>query len=255
MAPPDPSFAAAIEAVVEAPVVADGGGAPMSVFVPDAIAVLVAIRAAGHLVAPRAVRCTGILDRPAGGWTRHQRARLVAAVSEGGRAWVDGELVDEPVGAQRWLAWFPRPLGPHHALNMPSPAVAAIVAAVPGLDLVRAHLAMRAWQAELLQAAGNLVGLETGRRRLRRWVERGSRDDDESARWATVVEVVGDDDQLVRGWAHGRRRDATTLAIARRLTAMPWGDAPAAAAILDDMAVGDDGDLRWSVGRPQPIEH
>lgn len=255
MATPDQAFAAAIEAAVEAPVVASGPQASMPVFVPDAVAVLVAIRAAGHLVRPREVRCTGILDRPAGGWTRHHRARMVAAVSQGGQAWVGGHLVTEPVGAQRWLAWFPRPLGPHHALNMPSPAVPAIVARVPGLELVRAHLAVRAWQAEVLQAAGNLVRFEAGRTRLRRWVERGGETDDETARWATVVEVVGDDDQLVRGWAHGRRRATTARAIARRLEAMPWDDATSAAAVLDDVAVGDDGDLRWSVGRPQPIEH
>lgn len=254
MAAPDQPFVASIEALIEAQIVRGHDVEPMAVLLPDAVAVLLAIRAAGRLVVPGEVRATGILDRPGAGWTRRDRARLVSAVSGGGRAWLDGRFVDEPVGSRRWLAWFPRPLGPHHAINVPSPAVAEITRHVPGLHLVRAHLAVRTWQAELLQAAGNLARFEAGRRRLRAWVERGPRSDDGTVRWATVVEVLGDDDRLVRGWAHGTGRDQTTDALALQLADVAWGDAEGAAAILDALATGPACDLRWSVGQPSQIE-
>jgi len=136
--------------------------------------------------------------------------------------------------------------------------VALLGAQVHGVRLVRCHLAMRTWQAEALQAMANLAQFDTGRRWLQRWADRGPDRVDAQARWATVVEVLGDDDgtdvaRLVRGWAHGSRREATQAELAR-LVRDDWpADADRAAATLDAVAVTPGLDLRWSVGTPTTV--
>lgn len=227
---------------------------------PDVAAALVALRAVGRVERVREIRCTGILKRPEPGWSTFDRTRLVDAVCGPGRALIDGRFVDEALGERRWLAWFPQPLGPHHAVSVPSPVVELLAVRVPEVQLVRCHLAARAWQAELLQAMGNLARFEGGRRRLRRWAARGTDDVGDDARWATVVEVLGDGDLLVRGWAHGTHRRATAAALmAHGLTTEGSPDLMAvttardAGRVLDAVAAEPSLDLRWSVGTPAPI--
>lgn len=241
--------------------IGSGVGTTLSTgMLPDVAAALVALRAVGHVERVREIRCTGILKRPDAGWSTFDRTRLVEAVCAGGQALIGGHFVDEPLGERRWLAWFPQPLGPHHAVNVPSPVVQLLAARVPGIQLVRCHLAVRAWQAELLQAMGNLAQFEAGRRRLRRWAARGSDDAGEDARWATVVEVLGDPDLLVRGWAHGTHRRATAAALVAHgamtdptANVMDVSTPQDAAHVLDAVAAETLLDLRWSVGTPAPI--
>ncbi len=225
---------------------------------PDAAAALVAIRAAGNLRRPREIKATGMLARPGAGLPAQDRARLVAAATTGGRALVDGQMVEERLGSRRWLAWFPRPTGPRHAVNVPSPIVAVLADQIPGLRLVRCHLAVRAWQAEAIQTLANLVQLDAGRRWAQRWADRGAGVVDSTARWAVVVEVLGDDQggdgpRLVRGWAHGTDRAATAAALAGQLTHGWPLDPDRAADILDAVAMAPGLDLRWSVGAPTTI--
>lgn len=226
--------------------------------VPDTVAALVAIRAAGNLRRPREIQATGMLARPGSGMPRQDRQRLVAAATAGGRAWIDGEMVDEDLGSRRWLAWFPRPTGPRHAVNVPSPVVEVLADQVPGVRLVRCHLAARAWQAEGLQALATLTQLDAGRRWAQRWAERGADEPDPTARWAVVVEVLGDDEggdgaRLVRGWAHGTGRSATAAALAHSLADGWPSDPDRAAGLLDAVAMTPGLDLRWSVGDPTTI--
>ncbi|HKJ55774.1 MAG TPA: hypothetical protein VJ978_07275 [Nitriliruptoraceae bacterium] len=225
---------------------------------PDVAAALIAIRASGQLRRPREIRATGMLMDSGVDLPGADRRRLVAAATTGAGAWVDGAVVDEPLGSQRWLAWFPRPTGPRHAINVPSPIVARLGEQVHGVRLVRCHLAVRSWQAEALQAMANLARLDTGRRWLQRWADRGPDRVDAEARWATVVEVLGDDDgpddaRLVRGWAHGSRRGETQAELAR-LVGDDWPEeADRAATTLDSVAMTPGLDLRWSVGTPTVV--
>src|SRR5690606_16647002 len=108
------------------------------------------------------VRLTSLLTRPSSGWGRTDRQAAFTAMRHGANAIVGGEPVTERLAEHRWLAWFPRPVGPHHAVNVPSRAVAALPDLMPRLQLARAHLALHAWQAELLQAGANLARTRRG---------------------------------------------------------------------------------------------
>lgn len=219
----------------------------------DAVATLVALRSLDRVALPREVRATVLLERPRGGWAREDRSRLVDAASAPAVALVEGERIEEPLAASRWLAWFPRPLGPHHAVGMASPAVDWLAARCPQLRLVRMHVALRSWQAEAVQAMGNLGRTTRGSAWLQRWVARGGPlgdlPDGPAARWACVVEVVGAEDLLVRGWAHGADRPGLAALLADGRADVATGG-PAADA-LDSLA-GDEA-LRWSVADPAPI--
>lgn len=217
----------------------------------DGVALLVALRCLERVPLPRQVRMTGMVRRPGGGWSRADRCRVVAALGTGALAVVDGAVVEEVTAGQRWLAWFPRPVGPHHAVNMPSPVVGELHDRDPDLQLVRAHLAVRSWQAELLQAMGNLAATQWGLARLQRWAAHGAPGPPRPSRWACVVEVVDVEGMLVRGWAYGSdRADAATM-LAGTGAPAATGTGSEAADVLDELMAADG--LRWSVGQPTPI--
>lgn len=229
----------------------DGVVAPAVVAV-DEVAWLVALRCIQRVGAARQVRLTGLLKRPAGGWSRGDRQRLVRAATAPVRAVVHGDRVEEPLGSHRWLAWFPRPIGPYHAINVPSAVVDRVARRVPGIELVRAHLAMRSWRAELVQAIGTATSTDRGRGLLQRWVAAGGPDAVPASRWACVVEVVDAEQLLVRGWAHGTDRAALGAALAEEDTPSV-SDGSAAAEVLDTLASHAATGLRWSVGTPAPL--
>lgn len=186
------------------------------------------------------------------------RQTLVRAATDPAVARVDGVQVPEPLGEGRRLAWFPRPVGPAHAV------------AVGGLEhrasldvpTVRTWLAAGSMAAELLQAVGRWdVGRGPGA-----WLDRraqqggGGPGATNDVRWAVVVEVLDVDGGIVRAWANGtdpvRATADLLLEAAGRLAV--HGPAPdvtvlglgAPQAQLD--ALADLRTLRWSVSRPEP---
>lgn len=221
---------------------------------------LLAALGAQRLVAPREVHVAYVVP---------ERGGVLAATAPGGRhglvahlpgavlAVVGGTVREEGLAEQRRLAWFPRPLGPHHAVGAPGLEPLGVPSHVAGVSTVRTYAAVTSLRAELLQAAGNLARWEPGRRRLAAWWSRAGADPAAGARWACVTEVAGDG-AVVRGWANGRDLDRATAALVAALvpaalaTDAPGGVvAPAQLAppgeILDRAAAT--GALRWSVAR------
>lgn len=227
----------------------------------DAVGVLLLTRAQERLDRVTHARFTTFREGSRGGWDAASRRRLVDTLADGAPAVVDGSPVRERLAERRWLAWFPRPFGPHHAINVSGEAVGWTAARCPGIRVVRTHLAARSWQAEVLQAAGPFAATGWGGRRLRGWVARGERLEDDQVRWACVVEVTRDERDLVRAWAWGRGPVAAGSALATTAGATldePWEagmPAPTLAAgdarrLLDALAGA--GVLRWSVTGPDP---
>lgn len=181
-------------------------------------------------------------------------------------ALLDGHEVDEPLGEHRRLAWFPRPIGPHHAAAIPGAEMVTVARHLPGVATVRTYAAISGWRAELLQFTGNLAGIAAGRRRLVRRLERPVSADTVARRadrrWACVAEASGTAG-IARAWAYGRGPERLTgraaAVVAQRLAAggIPTGvRAPSElgppARLLDDLALRTD--LRWSLSRPdEPV--
>jgi short subunit dehydrogenase-like uncharacterized protein len=83
--------------------------------VPTDAAAVLAAEAAGAPIARVRIAFANLGSRPSQGTTRS----ALDAAHLGGLAFVDGALVGEPVGAERWDAPFPPPLGPRHCLSVP----------------------------------------------------------------------------------------------------------------------------------------
>ncbi len=181
---------------------------------------------------------------------------------------VDGRTVDEPPGAERRLAWFPRPVGPSHAAGVPGGEVLTVPLHLPGARTVRTYEAVPSWRAEWLQAEANLARTAWGRRRLARWLARERPVPGQASlagrRWGCVVEAT-DGVTLVRAWAYGHDPVQVTAELGALLvtrladaaseasTGSP-GAGPVApsqvtqpSGALDHLAVRTD--LRWSVNR------
>lgn len=219
--------------------------------VPAGLGWLLALRAADRLDTATHVRVTSFVAGPRNRWDHATRQQVAQAVREGATAVVDGHRVHERIAERRWLAWFPRPVGPRHAINVGGPVVDAL-AGLPGLRLARAHLVTRSWQAELVQAVAAPARTGPGARLLDDWVERGRAVSDADVRWACVVEVTADEASLVRAWAHGWGPTATSAVLGQVTDGRAGGHAgtPAAEArtALDDLAAATG--ARWSVSGP-----
>ncbi len=187
------------------------------------------------------------------------RGALVRAATDDGVARIGGEVVAEPLGEGRRLAWFPAPVGPAHAV-----AVAGLEQLAPiAVPTIRTWLAAGSMGAELLQAVGRLE-VDRG---LGRWLDRraaaggGGPGATTDLRWAVVVEARDRDGQIVRAWANGTdpvRAAADLLLLgAARLAA---ADTPPPSGTLLDLGAPDElldrladrRTLRWSVSRPEP---
>lgn len=220
-----------------------------------------------YLVADRGLR---------GRATAGGRAAAVSLLGRPGLAFVDGKLEPEWIGEARRLAWFARPVGPHHAAGVPGAEALLLPATLTTLRTVRSYVAIKTARAELLQLAGNAARWEPVRRRMQRLVL-GSPDDGparrrgastpvvgEGARWAVVAEAHGTDG-VARAWANGRGVHVTTAAVVgvaidrlldgwgARASGRPVGTV-GLASLLDPAVVldrlGGEVGLRWSVIRP-----
>jgi hypothetical protein len=174
----------------------------------------------------------------------------------------DGAAVDEVVGEVRRLAWFPRPVGPHHAASIAG-GEALLLARHVDVATVRTYLALRSWVAEGLQALGTIARTRRGSQwvtaRARRAHTRPDRRQRTDERWAVVVELAALDGGIHRAWAYGRDRHAVTAemlaTVARDLDSgagRPGVWSPAqfvGGPVLLDVLAATTG-LRWSVARP-----
>ncbi len=188
--------------------------------------------------------------------TDGERRDLWRLLTTGGQALVHGEAHDERVGESRRLAWFPRPVGPHHAAAVTGPEHETVPLHVPGVETVRTYVALASWMAEVVQGVGGLSRLGTiGARLQERAASRSHERSTADERWACVVEVEERGGDVHRAWAYGTDRHgvAAELAAAMAVAAPTAAGrrAPAqlldAAATLDDLA--DRGDLRWSTSQ------
>lgn len=200
------------------------------------------------------------------GATPRERAELLREARSPMPVLVDGTVTTARIAEARRLAWFPRPVGPHHAAAIPGTHWRTLPRALPTLQTVRTALALRSSVAELLQGLGHLarfdtVGAVVDRRAARPGPDRGTAHE----RWALVAEVATPGGDLARGWAYGHDRHGITATVAALLAArLPTADAAAAGLprgatevmaaqeLLDALAA--DTDLRWSVTEPVTVE-
>lgn len=198
------------------------------------------------------------------GATPRERADLLRAFLAPMSVLVDGRVVEARIAEDRRLAWFPRPVGPHHAAAVPGTHWRTLPRVVPSLDTVRTALALRSSSAEVVQALGNAVRFERVAEAVRRRAARPGRDRGTvDERWAMVVEVGTPGGTAVRAWAYGHDRHAVTAEAVALLAprvatadatplAVPVGptEVMAAEPMLDALAVTTD--LRWSVTDVDP---
>lgn len=234
----------------------------------SAVGDAVAVMAAGRLSMPTRVDVTAWVPARRGlvaGAGRRERDQLWRAVTEPVPALVDGEVVTDRIARARRLAWFPRPVGPHHAVAVPGTHWRTLPRVLPGVETVRTALALRSSSAELLQALGELARHRT---RADGWPllvpRRASEGTTGGQRWAIVAEVAGAEGDLARGWAYGTDRHEITahvLALVAARLAHPTGHPPGGGlvgvtelappeALLDDLAAATG--LRWSVSEGTP---
>lgn len=198
-----------------------------------------------------------------------RRARLTG-LGAAARIRVDGRLVEEPIGAARRLAWFPRPVGPSHAAGVAGGEAITVPLHRPEVRTVRTYEAMPGWRAEWLQAEANLAGTGWGHRLLTRRAARPRPAPGAAAlaarRFGCVVEVT-DGRDLGRAWAYGHDPVRLTAEIAALLATSlgrssgSSGPRPGAVAasqvapagdLLDHLGVRTD--LRWSRSRVELAE-
>lgn len=219
--------------------------------------------AAGRVDGPRDVHvATVVPDR--GGVLGTASAGVRAAIADGlgrtGTAFVRGERAEELPGEQRRLAWFPRPVGPHHAVGVPGLEPISVPHHLATVRNVRSYVALSTGRAELLQAAASLAR----RPGVRAWLaarlavapDRAA----PGARWAVVAEVAGAEDELARAWMNGRDHlDASARLVAAVAAAVRRGGvasgvrAPALVAAPRELldALTADSEIRWSVTDPR----
>jgi hypothetical protein len=233
--------------------------------------------------AARELHVAAVVPSPGGvraAATRGGRAGLLDVLAGPVQVWRDGEVVLEAVAESRRMAWFPRPIGPHHAVGIGGLEPLLAPTRHPGLTTVRSYLAVPGWQAELVQLAGSLARRPRGRR----WVAGrlgGGRPPGPAARaatrWAVVAEAATgpapEDTEggvaattepamgrtVARAWANGHDPlRVTAVGVGVVLDAVvsrgapPGVGSPAsvgpAPQLLDALSAATD--LRWAVVRP-----
>jgi short subunit dehydrogenase-like uncharacterized protein len=247
---------------------------------PTAAAGIVIVPGAGlqHLVGDTLAHLAGTATRAVRevhvAYTLPDRGAMLADASAGRRrsaareltapalALVHGELQSEPIGEQRRLAWFPRPVGPSHAAAVPGGEAITVPRHLPGVETVRTYVALTGGRSELLQFTANLARFERVRERLVRRIERPRTTFGEARRagirWGVVAEANGADG-VARAWAYGHDPYRLTAnAAVACVEAVSCGAAPAGVRspaelvapgdLLDVVATRTD--MRWSISRP-----
>ncbi|MCC5948126.1 MAG: hypothetical protein JJT89_06685 [Nitriliruptoraceae bacterium] len=211
------SLRAEVTAQADSPVVVPGAG------LQPALGLLLAALAADATGDPVDVAVTYALPDdawPVSGAGPARRRVAARELTDPPEVLEDGTLLVEPLAEHRRLAWFPRPVGPRHAVAIPGTEPQLLADALPSLRTARTYLALPGWRAEWLQFAGNLARWEPTRRRLVARLERPSdRDGEEHARqrrWACVVEARGAAG-VARAWAYGRDPEQCTAQLAATL--------------------------------------
>lgn len=196
--------------------------------------------------------------------SRGTRRTIAQLIDTDGLALRDGRLVEERFAERRRLAWFPKPVGPRHAVGFPGCEPLMVPRHVDGLRTAVTYFALPTALAEAGQFLANLTRYDIVRRTIERILEMGPEGPSEegrlSTRWGCVAEVRGAGDEVARAWAYGHDIYAFTAeamaAAAERLVAgaarATGVVAPAEAfdptGFLDEMA--EVTDLRWSVRGP-----
>lgn len=231
-----------------------------------------ALLAAGAVAHPREVHVSFALPSASGvllpvsrvatpGGRRGWHAQLVGPAP----ALVNGVPLDEQVAEARRLAWFPRPVGPVHAVGVGSAVAWALPRTLLGISTVRSYLAMPGWRAELVQFLGGASRWAPVHRRLESRARRGglrSRSILGGTRWAVVAEAQGAGGQVARAWANG----SDPLAVLGGIVAIlvdeldrdpqgerPGGVHPPSAVLAPDTMLdlaAANLPLRWSLVRP-----
>lgn len=178
-------------------------------------------------------------------------AALLAAE---GREWHHGEPRRPLVAEGRRLAWFPAPIGPHHAASLPL-SDAVVVRRVMPVQTVTVSVTMRSWMAELVQVAGRDGSFGSVlRRRFSKPATEVTAYRRSAQRWAVVVEVVTPAG-VTRAWANGSDLWAAhgDVVVAMAGAASDVGGGLVTAAEVDPVALldglSDHGTLRWVVRR------
>lgn len=182
----------------------------------------------------------------------------------GGVSYRDGELVDEGFAERRRLAWFPKPVGPHHAAGFPGCEPLMVPRHVPGVRDVGTYFALPTALAEAGQFMARLARFEPVQDVVRRLLTLGPEHPSESTRegtrWGCVAEVRGEGRRIARAWAYGHDIygfTAEMMALAaerlaagdsRSVGASSPAQAFPVAEVLDELAVVTD--MRWSVREP-----
>lgn len=262
---PDPGHAPALEAELAA-LAQDAGVSVLPGVGPDLIpGDPLAALAADAVVGPRELHVSFAVPSPGGlraALTRGGRTAWARTWLEPGPAFDGGQLVTERIGEARRLAWFPRPVGPAHAVGMPGALAWSVPRRVPGVRTVRTYLAMPGWRAELVQLTGNAARSPRVRAWLRRRLDARPAADEATlaeVRWAAVAEARGRDEEVARAWANGHDPVAIAAAAVAVLVGelldarAPGGVHPPtgvleAGVLLDRLAAR--APLRWSVVRP-----
>ncbi len=135
-----------------------------------------------------------------------ERRAQLASLAVPALARLEGREVEEPAGAARRLAWFPRPVGPSHAAGVPGGEVYSVPLHHPEAATIRTYEALPGWRAERLQAEANLARTGWGQRWLERRAARArpvpGAAELAARRWGCVVEVRAGR-RLGRAWAYG----------------------------------------------------
>lgn len=187
-------------------------------------------------------------------WDPHTRTIVEALLAAPGREWHNGIARHPLVAEGRRLAWFPAPIGPHHAVSVPF-ADAVVLRRARSVDTATVSVAMRSWLAELVQVAGR--GGRVGgplRGRFARAAAAVTEERRAAQRWAVVVEVVTPTG-VTRAWANGSDLLAahSDVVVAMSEAAVDARGGLITAAEVDAQGLLDGlsnrGTLRWAVRR------
>jgi short subunit dehydrogenase-like uncharacterized protein len=208
----------------------------------DVLAALAAARA-GSEHPPQMARIAYLSHRlrPSTGTMRS----VVAVAAGGGRAWRDGSVVAEPVGADRWEVPFPEPLGRRQAVSVPLPEVVTVGRST-GARLVRTYSVVPAGAvlAPLVRPVAAFVGAAARTpaagllHAAAGWLPAGPSPEARSRNRVVTIAAVEGEGGSAAAWARFADTYASTARIAVAVAERLWTQGrPAAGALTPSMAL------------------